>query len=202
MIEFRNVYKTFGTKELFHDFSLTIMSGEFCVVHGQSGCGKSTLLNIIGGLEKPDKGEIWIDGRMIHSEKDRDWLFGKKIGFLFQSFALVDTKTVIKNLNLIYRRCRSEITAENALERVGLLDKANTMVYQLSGGEQQRVAIARLMVKKCDIVLADEPTASLDASNASNIVKWLDELHRDGKTIVMATHDSKFFNYGTKEIAL
>ncbi len=202
MIEFRNVSKAFDEKVLFQDMSLTISDAEFCVIHGHSGCGKSTFLNLISGLEMPDKGDIVIDGRTIRNSKDYDWLFGQKIGLLFQNFALVDTKTAIENLNLIYRKCRSGVTPEEALERVGLIDKADTMVYRLSGGEQQRVAIARLMVKKCDIVLADEPTASLDFDNAQNIIHWLQELHKEGKTIVMATHDSKLFQFGTSEIEL
>lgn len=202
MIEFINVYKSFGKKIILDNFNTVIQDGEFVVLRGRSGCGKSTLLNLIGGLEKPDKGEICIDGRPLSKQKNREWILREKVGFLFQNFALVDTKTVMENMELIYRNCRSSFSAEEALDRVGLSEKVGEKVYKLSGGEQQRVAIARLIYKKCDIILADEPTASLDLENAENIIGLLRKLNKTGKTIIMATHDSRLCDCEMRVIEL
>lgn len=131
------------------------------VISGESGCGKSTLLNMIGGIETPDKGSIIVNGLMWQKRKKQKY-FKEVVGFLFQNFALLENKTVKENLEIIKKSGRTDISINEALEKVGLQKVINKKVYQLSGGEQQRVALARLMLKKCSIVLADEPTGSLD----------------------------------------
>lgn len=188
MIKLKGLCKSFEEKEIFKDFDLCIDDGEFVVVTGRSGCGKTTLLNMIGGLEPADAGEILVDGVNIMKRRNKMAYFQKRVGFLFQNFALVDTKTVRENMEMIYRKSRSEVSLDTALERVGLVDRIDTKVYKLSGGEQQRVALARLMVKKCDIILADEPTGALDEGNARAVLHILQELNRMGRTVIMVTH--------------
>ena len=134
-------------------------------------------------------GTITYDGKNIVSNKDKLFFFRKKVGFVFQNFALVDGKTVEQNLALIRRNDRENITIDQALEKVGLEDKKKRKIYTLSGGEQQRIALARLFLKKCDLILADEPTGSLDSRNAAIVMNLLHELNINGKTIILVTHD-------------
>ena len=188
MIELKNINKAFGTKVLFQDFSMKIPDNSFTIITGESGCGKTTLLDMLGYLEQPDSGEILINGKNLKSIKQRIY-FRDEVGFLSQNFALMEHKTVQQNLDIITKKNRSHISDIEALERVGLLTKRNTKVYQLSGGEQQRVALARLMIKKCKLVLADEPTGSLDEKNGRIVMEQLHQLKADGKSIVMVTHN-------------
>lgn len=202
MIEIKNLSKSFGEKVVFREISLKIEDGEFVVFAGNSGCGKTTLLNIIGALEKPDDGQVLVDGQDIYKIKKTEDYFTYKVGFLFQNFALIENKTVRKNLEYVQKKARTDISVEEALKRVGIEDKIDTLVYKLSGGEQQRVALARLMYKKCDIVLADEPTGSLDAQNAKIVIDFLHDLNKQGKTIVIVTHDEKIINSEEKVVWL
>lgn len=160
MIKVQNLCKAFGQHKLFDRFSLEIPDGEFCIFAGVSGCGKTTLLNMIGALEPVDGGSIIVNGTDVTRRKNRRGYLRHTVGFLFQNFALVDNKTVRENLKLVKNDCRGDISPEEALARVGLADKLDQKVYSLSGGEQQRVALARLMIKRCTLVLADEPTGS------------------------------------------
>lgn len=121
---------------------------------------------------------------------------------LFQNFALIETMTVRKNLELVQKRSRSEISIEEALHRVGMKEYLDKQVCTLSGGEQQRIALARLMVKKCRIILADEPTGSLDAHNAAKVMSILSDLNKMGKTVVMVTHDTQYQKMGSREISI
>lgn len=189
MIEAINICKSFGNKTLFKDLSFQINNGEFVCFSGESGKGKTTLLNIIGQIEPLSSGTITYDGKNIVSNKDKLFFFRKKVGFVFQNFALVDGKTVEQNLALIRRNDRENITIDQALEKVGLKDKKKRKIYTLSGGEQQRIALARLFLKKCDLILADEPTGSLDSRNAAIVMNLLHELNINGKTIILVTHD-------------
>lgn len=202
MIEIKNLSKSFGEKNLFDNYSLQINDGEFVIFTGVSGCGKTTLLNMIGSLESADSGEIRVDGTDITKKKNQRVYLKRKVGFLFQNFALVDNKTVEENLRLVKNDCRSGVSTEEALEMVGLSDKAKQKVYSLSGGEQQRAALARLIVKKCDLVLADEPTASLDRKNADTVFSILEKINESGKTVIMVTHDEAFKEKGKKVIEL
>lgn len=202
MIEIKNLHKSFEDCKLFSNLNITIQDGEFVILSGVSGCGKTTLLNMIGSIEKIDDGEILVDGINITKPKNQLEYFRTKVGFLFQNFALVDNKTVRENLKLIRNDSKSDISIEEALEMVGLIKKIDQKVYKLSGGEQQRVALARLMVKKCDIILADEPTGSLDKVNAESVIEILKSMNKMGKTIIMATHNENYKKIGTRIINL
>lgn len=202
MIDISHLDKRFEEKVLFSDFSLQIENSEFVMLTGESGCGKTTLLNMIGSLEPVDKGEIYVNGyNVAQRKKQRDYL-QKVTGFLFQNFGLVEHKTVKENLELVQKKCRSGISIAEALERVGLEAYINQPVYMLSGGEQQRVALARLMYKQCSVVLADEPTGSLDRRNTALVMHHLNELHQSGKTIIMVTHDLSLVSYASQVIKL
>lgn len=202
MITIKNLCKSFDDKKIFDDFSADIQDGEFVIISGKSGCGKTTLLNIIGSIEDFQSGSVLVDGIDVTSSKTNREYLKTKVGFLFQNFALVDNKTVRKNLELVKKECRTEIPIEDALDFVGLRDKENTAVYKLSGGEQQRIALARLLVKKCDVILADEPTGSLDKENAELVLSLLGELNKRGKTVIIVTHDEQIKNSGRRVISL
>lgn len=202
MITIKDLTKTFEDKVVFSNFNLTIEDGDFVIFSGPSGCGKTTLLNMIGAIEQIEKGSILVDGIDIKVKKNHLLYFRQKIGFLFQNFALVDNKTVKENLKLIRKDCQTDLSIEDALRIVGLEDKLNKKVYTLSGGEQQRIALARLMLKKCDIILADEPTGSLDKNNAEVVLGILKQLNKDGKTIILVTHDEDIKRQGSKVVNL
>lgn len=203
MIKLNNVSKSFGDHILFRDMSFEITDGEFVVFSGASGCGKTTMLNIIGGLEPLNEGNVIVDGIDISKRKNLTEYFRNKVGFLFQNFALVENKTVQENLDFVRPNTRSSVTIEEALEKVGIPEKADAKVYTLSGGEQQRVALARLMVKKCDIILADEPTGSLDKTNAIAVMDILKAMNiEQHKTVIMVTHDEELKKYGSRIIQL
>lgn len=189
MIEGINLTKKFGDRLLFDNLSFTIETGEFVCFSGESGKGKTTLLNMIGQIEPPTSGQIRYDGKEVRTSRDRLAFLATKVGFIFQNFALVEGKTVSQNLEFVKKKNRQNISVEEALERVGLSDKLHAKVYTLSGGEQQRVALARLYIKKADIILADEPTGSLDRHNADLVMSILKDLNSQGKTIVLVTHD-------------
>ncbi len=189
MIEIKNISKAFGEKIIFQDFSLTVNDGDFLVFTGKSGCGKSTILNIIGGLEKVDEGSVIFDGFDVYERKNQRKYYSECVSFLFQNSALIESKTVRENLNIIPKQYREAITIAQSLESVGLSDEIDTKVYKLSGGEQQRVALARVSLKKCKVVLADEPTGSLDLGNAQEVIKKLTQLNDNGKTIILVTHN-------------
>ncbi|MDD6084334.1 MAG: ATP-binding cassette domain-containing protein [Oscillospiraceae bacterium] len=202
MILIQNLCKKFEDKVLFDNYNCTIQDGEFVVFCGESGCGKTTLLNMIGCLEKPDSGSIIIDKTDIWKTKNKKGLFALKYGFLFQNFALLEGKTVSQNLEIIQKKLRTEISVEEALTTVGLINKIDTKVYKLSGGEQQRLALARLILKKCDIILADEPTGSLDEENADAVMDILHFLNQKGKTIILVTHSRKIIENERRVIKL
>lgn len=202
MIEIRHLYKNFDDKVLFSDLNLTIQDGEFVVFWGESGCGKTTLLNMIGSLEKIDSGEILVDHKDIFSRKNQREYLKNEVGFLFQNFALIESKSVRENLNMVKKQIRSEYTVEQVLEYVGLLDVIDKQVYKLSGGEQQRVALARLMLKKCTIILADEPTGSLDPNNADKVMELLKSFNKMGRTIILVTHVEQYKQMGSRAINL
>lgn len=202
MIIIRNLNKRFGDITLFDDYNLEIQDGEFVVFSGASGCGKTTLINMIGGIEPISGGEIHIDEYKLEKKKPSAVFFQKKVGFVFQNFGLVENKTVRQNLKMVDKKFRTNYTIEDSLEIVGLLDKIDEKIYRLSGGEQQRVALSRLILKQCDLILADEPTGSLDWDNAKIVVDILKKLHSMGKTIIMVTHDSRLLEIAERVIYL
>lgn len=192
MIEGIDICKKFGEHIIFDHYSFKIDTGEFVCFAGASGTGKTTLLHIIGLIEELDSGQLLIEHKEITKRKDKLFYYRQKVGFLFQNFALIEGKTVRQNLNMIKAADRAEgATIEYVLEKVGLSEKIDEKVYTLSGGEQQRIALARVFLKRCEIVLADEPTGSLDKENARKVVGLLKELHEEGKTIVLVTHDEE-----------
>lgn len=188
MIKINEICKKYDEKVLFQNYSLEIPDGSFVIIRGDSGSGKSTLLNMIGGIEYPDSGSIIVNDFDV-SKKKKQKYFSEVVGFLFQNFALLENKTVLENLNLIKKTGRTDISIDEALKKVGLEKEKNKKVYKLSGGEQQRVALARLMIKKCSVLLADEPTGSLDKKNSEIVMKILHDLNRQGKTVIVVTHD-------------
>lgn len=188
MIKINEICKKYDEKVLFQNYSLEIPDGSFVIIRGDSGSGKSTLLNMIGGIEYPDSGSIIVNGFDV-SKKKKQKYFSEVVGFLFQNFALLENKTVLENLNLIKKTGRTGVSIDEALKKVGLEKEKNKKVYKLSGGEQQRVALARLMIKKCSVLLADEPTGSLDKKNSEIVMKILHDLNRQGKTVIVVTHD-------------
>ena len=192
MIECINVTKRYRERDVIKNLSFSILDGEFVCFSGKSGSGKTTLLNLIGLLEEPTSGKILFDGVEITSRRDRLDFYRNRVGFVFQNFALLDNKTVKENLTLVKRRHRQEgVTMEDALKKVGLIDKLNNKIYTLSGGEQQRVALARLYFKQCSLILADEPTGSLDKENATEVLKILRQLNSQKRTVILVTHDSE-----------
>ncbi|MDU2290425.1 MULTISPECIES: putative bacteriocin export ABC transporter [unclassified Clostridium] len=205
IIELKNINKSYSNKYLFKNLDFSIKKGEMVAITGPSGVGKSTLLNIIGLIDKPDSGEVVIcsNKNPFDKEKVKLKLFRDNIGYLFQNYALVDNYTVSKNLDIALEYVKNKNKKrlkEEALEKVGLLDKLNNKIFELSGGEQQRVALARLMLKEKDIILADEPTGSLDEDNRDIILKLLKQLNDEGKTIVLVTHDKTVANMCNREI--
>lgn len=202
MINIVNMNKSFDERVIFKDFNLDVKDKEFVVLSGKSGSGKTTLLNIIGGIETVDSGKVIVDGIDITKEKNLLDYFRYTVGFLFQNFALIERETVYENLNLVKKRCRTDVTIEEALKMVGLEDKFNQKIYTLSGGEQQRVALARLLIKKCKLILADEPTGSLDRENANMVISILKEYQKMGKTICLVTHDEYIKTLGDRVVEI
>ncbi len=206
LIELKNVNKNYGEKCVLENLNIDINEGEFIGIKGKSGRGKTTLLNIIG-LQETFEGELYFDGNKIdiNDKKAVRKLLKDEVGYLFQNFALVDDMNVYDNLNIVIdkKNKKTEKAMINALELVGLnKDFLYQKVYKCSGGEQQRIAVARLILKNCRIILADEPTGSLDFENANLIMKLLTELNEQGKTIIMVSHDDKMISYCKRVIDL
>lgn len=189
MIQIENLSKSFGDHVVFQNFNEVIQTGEMVGFSGVSGCGKTTLLNMIGGIEPFDEGKILVDDIDISNKRNHLEYYRKKVGFLFQNFALIDDKTVYENLKMV--KYRVDKTIEEVLEKVEMSHALHQKVYQLSGGEQQRVALARLMLKQCDLILADEPTGSLDRANAKRVMDLLSGLHEEGRTVIVVSHDEQ-----------
>ena len=202
MINILNLNKTFNDHIIFEDFSLSINDGEFVVVIGPSGCGKTTLLNIIGGIEDFDSGEVFVGKYDLKNKNKRQQFFQSEIGFLFQNFALIENKTVEDNLKIVRENIKNNISIDEVLDHFGINKLKKQKVYTLSGGEQQRVALARLLLKKCNVILADEPTGSLDEENSKIVIDALKELNKTGKTVIMVTHNKDFEKIGSMVINL
>ena len=202
-VSLRNVNKSFGAHHVLKDVNLDIDEGDFICIFGKSGGGKTTLLNIIGTLESYDSGDMSSFAKLnpIKKKKDCELLRRNNIAYLFQNFALVEKMTVEENMKLAVKYNKAKNKKEliqNALDKMGVGDKLKSKVYELSGGEQQRVAIARNMVKPFDIMLADEPTGSLDDENKSIVIDTLLALNKEGKTIVVVSHDKDFKKIASK----
>lgn len=195
MIQLKNITKHYDTKTIFNHFNFTIEDNELVAIVGNSGSGKSTLLNIMGLLEEIEDGEIIINHQLISNKEDALLLMRYDIGYMFQNNALVDDYTVKENLDIVLKYSRlnkkEKLNAiKQVLSTVGLEGYENRKVYSLSGGEAQRIAFCKLLLKKPKIVLCDEPTGSLDATNTKMMMDLLLEYHHSsGATVVIVTHD-------------
>lgn len=194
--ELVNVSKKFGRRVVLQDINLSVSIGEMVAITGASGSGKTTILNTIGMLEQPDGGSIKLFGEPIPHPRSAqaNMLLRKRIAYLFQNFALIDNATISTNLDIplaysnLPKKEKHHAKLE-ALARVGLNLSLQQKIHELSGGEQQRVAIARVMLKPCELILADEPTGSLDEKNRDDILNLLQQLNVGGKTFIIVTHD-------------
>lgn len=205
VIKIKNIKKSFDNKIIFYNFSENIFKNEIVAIVGKSGSGKTTLLNMIGGLEKIESGEIYINNLRVIG-KNKIELYRNQVSFLFQNFALVDEWTVEKNLKIALtfkKREKGSSEILKVLKMIGLEDKLKEKIYKLSGGEQQRVALARIYLQDNPVILADEPTASLDKENRDLVFSLLRRLQKEkGKTIVIVTHDQELANFCDRVIEL
>ncbi len=213
-IQLRNVWKTFVTSArrftALENVDLDVDRGEFVAIVGPSGSGKSTLLNMLSGIDRPTKGEIHVEGTAVHelSENDLSPWRGRNVGVVFQFFQLLPTLTALENVILPMDFCntwpvRERIPRATALlERMGVVDQADKLPETLSGGERQRVAIARAMANDPPLIVADEPTGNLDSRTSRSVLGLFAELAADGRTVVMATHETQASQYASRTIAL
>ena len=196
-VEFENVSKIYKTGDVevhaLTDASFEIQKGEFCVIVGESGAGKTTLLNILGGMDKASGGEVLVDGKDIagYSQKQLTGYRRNDIGFVFQFYNLVPNLTALENVELALQISRNPLDAKTVMQEVGLGDRLNNFPAQLSGGEQQRVSIARALAKNPKLLLCDEPTGALDYQTGKAILKLLQDMCRErGMTVIVITHNS------------
>ena len=186
--------------------NLTVENGEWVAIMGPSGSGKSTMMNIIGCMDKPTMGEVLLDGADISKESNKALtaIRRDKIGLIFQQFHLVNYLTAVENVMVsqYYHSMPDEKEALEALERVGLKDRAKHLPSQLSGGEQQRVCIARALINHPEIVLADEPTGNLDEANENIVLDIFKQLHREGTTLIVVTHDPEVAEEAQRTVVL
>ena len=196
-IVLKNINKSFGNHTVLDHLSLEIAAGDYVSITGESGKGKTTILNIIGMLDRPDSGTVQICGckNPAFSSREAVRLRRYDVSYLFQNYGLIDTETVEKNLAIVLRFKKMSSTAKKrfisgALAQVGLTGYEKRKIFTLSGGEQQRVALAKIIVKSPKIILADEPTGSLDEKNRDYVLRILENFNREGKTVIVVTHDA------------
>lgn len=205
IIQLKNINKSYGQHIIFQNYSLTINKNDIVVIMGVSGKGKTTLLNMIGLIEPIDSGKIYLYGQEIKPKEIRK-IHKNKIGFLFQNFALLEDKSIFYNLSLVYPslkdRKRNKEKILKILEDIGLKGYENKKVYECSGGQKQRIAIARVILHDSEIILADEPTGSLDKDNRDMIMKLLVDLKKKGKTIIVVSHDDELKKIADKIIEI
>ena len=206
LLELKNVSKIYGDLHALDNVSLKVEKGEWVAIMGPSGSGKSTMMNIIGAMDKPTKGEVLLDGVDIAKmgRKDLTNIRRDKIGLIFQQFHLIPYLTAVENVMVAqyYHSMPDENEALEALERVGLKDRAKHLPSQLSGGEQQRVCIARALINHPEIVLADEPTGNLDETNENIVIELFRQLHRQGTTLIVVTHDPEVAEVAQRTVVL
>ena len=213
LIQLQNIQKVFYTDEVethaLSDITLDIQRGEYVSIAGPSGCGKSTLLSIMGLLDTPTEGTYTLNREPVQqlSHARRAKIRNREIGFIFQSFNLIGDLTVYENveLPLTYRgmsRAERKNRVQEVLERVGMAHRAKHLPGQLSGGQQQRVAVARALGGNPLILLADEPTGNLDSKNGESVMELLDDLHKQGATICMVTHDPRYAQHADQIVHL
>ena len=213
MLKVENLKKSFFTEEIetiaLNGVSFEVKEGEFVAVMGPSGCGKSTLLNILGLLDNPTEGSYSLLGKEVGSLRERERTQFRKgdLGFVFQSFNLIDEMTVFENveLPLVFMGVKASERKKRVneiLDRMNISHRAGHFPQQLSGGQQQRVAIARAVVSNPKLVLADEPTGNLDSKNGQEVMMLLQELNREGTTIIMVTHSQHDAQFASRTICL
>src|SRR5579884_2222821 len=213
LIKMEGVKKVFYTDEVethaLSDIYLEVKRGEYISISGPSGCGKSTLLSILGLLDSPTEGQYSLNGKPVANltAAERTRIRNREIGFIFQAFNLIGDLTVYENveLPLTYRgtgAAERKQMVEKALQRVGMAHRMRHYPSQLSGGQQQRVAVARALVGDPSILMADEPTGNLDSKNGEAVMELLRDLHRNGATICMVTHDQRYANFAERTIHL
>lgn len=214
LVKFTNINKIYKLTEdlefqALKNINMTIDKGDFVAIIGPSGSGKSTMMNILGLLDQPTSGEYDLDGHDVARLKENSLaeIRNKKIGFVFQSFNLLSRTSALDNvaLPLIYSgipKSERDRRAKKSLESVGLGDKLNSKPNQLSGGQQQRVAVARALVTDPEVILADEPTGNLDSKSGAEIMELFEDLHKQGKTIILITHDDHIAANAKKVIRL
>ena len=206
LLELKDVYKIYGDLHALDDVNFKVEKGEWVSIMGPSGSGKSTMMNIIGCMDKPSKGQVLLDGVDIAKEnaKNLTTIRRDKIGLIFQQFYLVQYLTALENVMLAqyYHSMPDQKEALEALGRVGLGDRAHHLPSQLSGGEQQRVCVARALINHPEIILADEPTGNLDDANEEIVVDLFQKLHEEGTTLVIVTHDPEVGEVAQRQIVL
>ncbi len=206
LLEIKNVSKIYGPLKALDGVNLTVENGEWLAIMGPSGSGKSTMMNIIGCMDKPSLGEVILDEVDIAKESDKKLteIRRDKIGLIFQQFHLSNYLTAVENVMVsqYYHSMPDEKEAMEALERVGLADRAKHLPSQLSGGEQQRVCIARALINHPEIVLADEPTGNLDEANENIVIDIFKQLHRQGTTLIVVTHDPEVAEVAQRTVVL
>ena len=206
LLEVKNVSKIYGDLHALKEVNFQVRKGEWVAIMGSSGSGKSTMMNIIGCMDKPTMGEVILDGQDITKESQTSLtkIRREKIGLIFQQFHLIPYLTALENVMVAqyYHSIPDEQEALQALERVGLKDRAKHLPSQLSGGEQQRVCIARALINSPEIILADEPTGNLDEVNEKIVIEILKQLHKEGSTIIVVTHDLEVGDVAERKIIL
>jgi putative ABC transport system ATP-binding protein len=206
LLELRNISKVYGNLKALQDVSLSVRRGEWLAIMGPSGSGKTTMMNIIGCMDKPSSGSVTLDGVNISQESPKNLTITRrdKIGLIFQQFHLVNYLTALENVMVAqyYHSMPDEKEAYAALERVGLTGRAKHLPSQLSGGEQQRVCIARALINYPMLILADEPTGNLDEANERIVIDIFKQLHREGSTIIVVTHDPEVADDAQRTVVL
>lgn len=208
LLEIKNVSKLYsgGTVKALNGVSLSVEKGEWLAIMGPSGSGKSTMMNIIGCMDKPSMGQVILDGKDITQESNKSLteIRRDKIGLVFQQFHLVNYLTALENVMVAqyYHSMPDEKEAMEALERVGLKERARHLPSQLSGGEQQRVCIARALINHPELILADEPTGNLDEANENMVIDIFKKLHAEGRTIIVVTHAPEVAAFAQRTVVL
>ncbi|MBR0227213.1 MAG: ABC transporter ATP-binding protein [Clostridia bacterium] len=206
VLEIKNVSKIYGELKALDNVSIHVDKGEWVAIMGPSGSGKSTMMNIIGCMDKPTSGEVLLDGVDISKETSRHLtdIRRDKIGLIFQQFHMVNYLTAVENVMVsqYYHSMPDEKEALEALERVGLRERARHLPSQLSGGEQQRVCVARALINHPELILADEPTGNLDEANENIVLALFAQLHREGTTLIVVTHDPEVAEAAQRTIVL
>jgi putative ABC transport system ATP-binding protein len=206
LLEMKDISKVYGQLKALQNINLTVKQGEWLAIMGPSGSGKTTMMNIIGCMDKPSAGEVILDGVNISRESSRNLttIRRDKIGLIFQQFHLVNYLTALENVMVAqyYHSMPDEKEAMEALERVGLASRARHLPSQLSGGEQQRVCIARALINYPMLILADEPTGNLDEANEQIVIDIFKQLHAEGSTIIVVTHDPEVAEDAERTVVL